>query len=55
MTPAVAPFVEEPLPAFREYPPPEMIDSAEGFHADLVRRRTVLAEPPARGFLDSLS
>jgi len=31
----------EPLPAWREYPPDEMIARARGFHADLVRRRTV--------------
>jgi hypothetical protein len=55
MTPAVAPFVEEPLPAFREYPPPEMIDRAEGFLAEMRRRRTVLVVPPVRGFLESLS
>ena len=41
MTPAVAPLVEEPLPEFREYPPPEMIDRAEGFLAEMRRRRTV--------------
>ena len=41
MTPAVAPLVEEPLPEFREYPPPEMIDRAEGFLAEIQRRRTV--------------
>jgi hypothetical protein len=35
------PYVLEPLPAFREYPQPEMIERARAFHADLQRRRTV--------------
>jgi len=34
-------FVEEPLPAYREYPQAEMVERARAFHADLVRRRTV--------------
>lgn len=41
MTAAPAPFVEEPLPSYREYPQSEMIDRAEGFLAELRRRRTV--------------
>ena len=41
MTPAVAPFVEEPLPAYREYPAMEMIERANGLLADMRRRRTV--------------
>ena len=38
---AHAPFAQEPLPAYHEYPQPEMIERARSFHADLVRRRTV--------------
>ncbi|KAB2876443.1 MAG: nitroreductase family protein [Ideonella sp.] len=34
-------FLQEPLPAYREYPRAEMIERARAFHADLVRRRTV--------------
>jgi nitroreductase len=41
MNPAHAAFAQEPLPAYREYPQPEMIERARTFHADLVRRRTV--------------
>jgi nitroreductase len=33
--------VLEPLPAYREYPPAEMIERARAFHADIARRRTV--------------
>jgi hypothetical protein len=35
------PYILEPLPAFREYPQPEMVERARAFHADLERRRTV--------------
>ena len=38
---AHAPFAQEPLPAYHEYPQPEMIERARSFHADRVRRRTV--------------
>jgi len=31
----------EPLPAYREYPPEEMVARAEEFYADIKRRRTV--------------
>ncbi len=41
MTHDHAPFAQEPLPAYREYPQPEMIERARAFHAELVRRRTV--------------
>jgi len=41
MTQAHAPFAQEPLPAYREYPHAEMIERAHAFHAELVRRRTV--------------
>ncbi len=36
-----APFAQEPLPAYREYPQPQMIDRAQAFQADLARRRSV--------------
>ena len=35
------PYVLEPLPAFVEYPRPEMIERARDFHAHIARRRTV--------------
>ena len=38
---ARAPFGEEPLPAFREYPPAQMCERAQDFHRELQRRRTV--------------
>ncbi|MEY3272588.1 MAG: hypothetical protein RLZZ341_1489 [Pseudomonadota bacterium] len=34
-------YALEPLPAYREYPQPEMVDHARAFYGDLVRRRTV--------------
>ncbi len=34
-------LVLQKLPAWREYPPDEMIARARGFHADIARRRTV--------------
>ncbi len=34
-------FAQEPLPAWREYPPAEMIERARAFHAEVARRRTV--------------
>lgn len=34
-------FVQEPLPAYREYPADEMSRRSREFHAELVRRRTV--------------
>ena len=39
--PTVRPPPHEPLPAWREYPPGEMVARARAFHADLTRRRTV--------------
>jgi nitroreductase len=39
--PPIPPCVLEPLPAYREYPPAEMIERARAFHADIARRRTV--------------
>jgi nitroreductase len=41
MSPTPQPYVLEPLPAYREFPQPEMIERARAFHADLQRRRTV--------------
>ena len=41
MTRPHAAFAQEPLPAYREVPQPEMIERARAFHAELVRRRTV--------------
>lgn len=41
MTREPTPFAQEPLPAYREYPPAEMIQRARAFHAELARRRTV--------------
>lgn len=35
------PFAQEPLPAWREYPREQMIERAQGFHAEIARRRTV--------------
>ena len=35
------PFAQEPLPAYREYPQPEMAERARSFYAELLRRRTV--------------
>jgi iodotyrosine deiodinase len=34
-------FAQEPLPAYREYAPAQMIERARAFHADIARRRTV--------------
>ena len=39
--PVPMPCALEPLPAYREYPQPEMIERARAFHADIARRRTV--------------
>jgi iodotyrosine deiodinase len=36
-----AAFAQEPLPSYREYPAPEMIERARAFHADIARRRSV--------------
>ena len=33
--------VLEPLPNYREFPQAEMIERAQAFHAELIRRRTV--------------
>ena len=33
--------VLEPLPDYREFPQAEMIERAQAFHAELIRRRTV--------------
>jgi nitroreductase len=41
MSPTPQPYVLEALPAFREFPQPEMIERARAFHADIARRRTV--------------
>ena len=41
MKPTPPPPVLEPLPAYREYPAPEMLGRATNFHADLARRRSV--------------
>ena len=41
MKPRPPPLQLEPLPAYREYAPPEMIARARAFHAELVRRRSV--------------
>lgn len=38
---AVPPLILEPLPAYRGYPPPEMLARARAFHADIARRRSV--------------
>ena len=51
-----APFAEEPLPAWREYPQPEMVERARAFHAELIRRRTVRdfdARPVPREVIES--
>lgn len=45
----------EPLPAYREFPPAEMIARAEAFRAELARRRTVrqfAARPVPRAVLE---
>jgi len=41
VTPSPSPCAQEPLPAYREYLQPEMIERARSFHAELVRRRSV--------------
>ncbi len=41
MTTAPPPFAREPLPAWHEYPPSEMLARARDFRAELARRRTV--------------
>ncbi len=41
MPPPAKPFALEPLPAYREYPPAEMIERARHFHHDMQRRRSV--------------
>jgi nitroreductase len=41
MSPSPSPYAQEPLPAYREFPQPEMIERARAFHSELVRRRTV--------------
>jgi iodotyrosine deiodinase len=35
------PYILQPLPAYREYPPAEMLSRARAFRAELVRRRSV--------------
>jgi len=37
----VPPYVLEPLPAYREYPPAEMIERSRHFYREMQRRRTV--------------
>jgi nitroreductase len=39
--PTTAPFAQEPLAAYREYPPAEMIRRARAFREDIARRRSV--------------
>jgi nitroreductase len=39
--PPIPPYVLEPLPAYREYPPAEMIERSQHFHREMQRRRTV--------------
>ncbi|MFM7532127.1 MAG: nitroreductase family protein, partial [Rubrivivax sp.] len=39
--PTPPPFILEPLKAWREYPPEEMLARARAFHAEIARRRTV--------------
>ena len=41
MPPPAKPFALEPLPAYREYPPAEMIERARHFHHNMQRRRSV--------------
>lgn len=41
MTTPASTFAQEPLPAYRDYPQPEMIERARSFHAGIVRHRTV--------------
>jgi nitroreductase len=41
MRPPPEPYVQEPLPGYREYPQPEMLERACAFRADMARRRTV--------------
>ncbi|MCG3188762.1 MAG: hypothetical protein LKCHEGNO_00918 [Burkholderiaceae bacterium] len=41
MTKPTTAFLQEPLPAYREYPRAEMIERARAIHAEFVRRRTV--------------
>lgn len=41
MTSQTLPPAMEPLPDYREYPVPDMCARAEGFRAEMVRRRTV--------------
>jgi len=41
-------FLQEPLPAYREYPRAEMIERARAIHADFARRRTVRDFDPGR-------
>jgi hypothetical protein len=41
MSPTLEPYLLEPLPAFREFPQPEMVERARAFHGGIARRRTV--------------
>ena len=41
MTKLHAPFAQEPLPAYREYPPAEMVERARNYYREMQRRRTV--------------
>jgi iodotyrosine deiodinase len=41
MTKPHAPFAQERLPAYREYPPAEMIERARNYYREMQRRRTV--------------
>ena len=41
MSPTPEPYRLEPLPDYREFPQPEMVERASAFHADMQRRRTV--------------
>jgi nitroreductase len=39
--PTTTPFAQEPLAAFREHPPAEMVERARAFREDIARRRSV--------------
>jgi iodotyrosine deiodinase len=41
MTKPHAPFAHEPLPAYREYRPAEMVERARNYYCEMQRRRTV--------------
>jgi nitroreductase len=41
MRPTPEPYVLEPLPDYREYPQPDMLERARAFRVDMARRRSV--------------